>query len=58
MQFLKKLTIFFFFFIFYFQNVNAERIVYINMEKILNKAFANYKKDVLSQKFPDKKHTY
>ena len=35
MQFIKKLTIFLFFFIFYFQNVNAERIVYINMEKIM-----------------------
>ena len=35
MQFIKKLIIFLFFFIFYFQNVNAERIVYINMEKIM-----------------------
>ena len=35
MQFIKKLLIFLFFFLFYFQNVNAERIVYINMEKIM-----------------------
>ena len=36
----KKTYNFFIFFLFYFQNVNAERIVYINMEKIMKESKA------------------
>jgi len=31
---------------------------YLNLEKILAKTFIEYKKDVLKQKFPDKRNTY